>query len=396
MKNYKYKIFLISFIVAFAMSCRDESLYPLPYADKDFGGYLRIIKVTSNVFDNNDIPNSAFEVELEAVDEKNGDNLQEIEFWVSHRRGSSLTDEILLTTVPGTAFTDVPAPTISIFKRATVRINATDILTALQTMGTDPDGACPTCTPVGGLGAYPGGGYAVADQVIIRWVMVLKDGSRFSVLNPQASVNPAFAKTAEANNTPNITGGQFYNAPFIYTLTVRSLAAPSWVGTYSLTQTALWSPTHTWNQHEFYPANLNEVLFPNQTVTLATVPGGLSTERQFTVTYRGQTASMRINLENGTVFVPLQSSSIDCASDKALYWTTPTAGNFTLGTFGPLAPGLPQGTTANRGVYTSASDGLTIGNTLIIGVDDDCDEYGLRNGYCSWTRRVKLLLTKLP
>lgn len=394
MRQIRYIMLLVLF-VATIISCRDESLYPLPYADKDFAGYVRIVKVTSNVFDLNDIPNSALEMEIEAVDELNGDNLQEIEFWVSHRRGAGLTDEVLLTTVPGTAFTEVPQPTISIFKRATVKFDAPTILTTLQTLAADPDGTCPNCTPAGGLVAYPGGGYAAADQVIIRWVMVLKDGRRFSVLNPQASVNPDFAKRDDANTTPNITGGQFYSSPFIYTMTVRSLAAGSWVGTYSLAQTALWSPAHSWNLHENYPSSLNQVLFPNQTVTLATVPGGLSTERQFTVTYRGQTVTMRINLENGTVFVPLQYSGIDCATNKRLFWTTPTTGNFTLGSFGPLAPGLPQATTANRGVYAAASDGLTPGNTLLIGVDDDADEYGLRNGYCSWTRRVKLQLIKL-
>lgn len=394
MRQIRY-ITLLMLLVATIISCRDESLYPLPYADKEFAGYIRIIRATSNVFDINDIGNSALEMEIEAVDELNGDNLEEVEFWISHRRGAGLTDEVLLTTVPGTAFSGVPQPTISIFKRATVKLDAPSVLAALQTLTTDPDGACASCTPVGGLVAYPGGGYAVADQVIIRWVMVLKNGARFSVLNPQASINPSFAKREEANTTPNITGGQFYNSPFIYTMTVRSLAAGSWVGDYSLAQTSIWSPNHTWNQHELYPANLNQVLFPNQNVTLAVVPGGLSTERQFTVSYRGQNVTMRINLENGVVFVPLQSSGIECAPGKGLFWTTPTTGNFTLGSFGPLAAGLPQATTANRGVYTAASDGLTAGNTLIIGLDDDADEYGLRNGYCTWTRRVKLLLTKL-
>jgi hypothetical protein len=388
MIKLKYFAVVIALLVVTATSCRDESLYPLPYAEKNFAGYIRIIKVTSNVIDLNNVAESAFEAELEAVDELNGDNLQEIEFYVSHRRGSGLTNEVLFTTVSGAEFSSVPGPTISIFKRLTVRFPVQNIISALQTLNVDPDGA-------GGLVAFPGGPLLAADQIIIRWVMVLKDGKRFSVLNPQASVNASFAKTAEANTTANVTGGQFYSSPFIYTLTVRPLIAGSWLGTYSLAQTAIWSPAHTWNQHEFYPARLNEVLFPNQTVTLTTVPGGLSTERQFTVTYRGQTTTLKINLENGTVFVPLQNSAITCAPDKSLFWTTPTTGNFTLGTFGALAPGLPQVTTANRGVYSAASTGLTAGNTLIIGLDDDADEYGLRNGYCSWTRRVKLLLTKL-
>lgn len=388
MIKVKYITVLIAFFVITITSCRDESLYPLPYAEKDFGGYIRIVRVTSNVIDENNIAGSAFVAELEAVDELNGDNLQDIEFYVSHRRGSGLTNEALLTTVSGAEFSAVAEPTISIFKRLTVRFDAQSLINALQTLNADPDGT-------GALVAFPGAPLLAADQIIIRWVMVLKNGKRFSVLNPQASVNSAFAKTAEANTTPNVTGGQFYSSPFIYTLTVRPLPVGSWVGTYALTQTAIWSPAHTWNQHEFYPARLNEVLFPAQTVTLNTVAGGLSTEREFTVTYRGQTATMRINLENGTVFVPLQNSGVSCAPDKFLYWTTPTTGNFTLGTFGVLPAGLPQATTANRGVYTAASTGLTPGNTLIIGLDDDADEYGLRNGYCSWTRRVKLQLTKL-
>jgi len=378
------------------MSCRDESLYPLPYADKDFAGYLRIIHIRSNILDANNLAASAFEYTLEAVDEKNGDNLDEVEIYVSHRRGTGLTDEVLLTTVPGTAFSAVPQPTISLFKRATITLTATQIQTALATLNTDPDGACATCSPVGGLVAYPGGALLANDQVILRWRMILKDGKQFSVLNPQAAVNPAFAKTDQANTTPNITGGQFYSSPFIYTVFVRTLATPSWVGTYTLNQTAIWSPNHTWNQHAEYPSSLNDVLFQSpQTVTLATVPGGLSTERQFTVNYRGQNVTMRINLENGAVYVPLQDTGLDCATNKSLFWTYPPAGNFTLGSIGAvLQPGLPQATTPNRGTYAAASDGLTAGNTLTIGVDDDADEYGLRNGYCTWTRRVRLTLVK--
>ena len=394
MKHNKYIAFFILFIVALTFSCRDESLYPLPYASKEFGGYLRIYRVSTNVFDVNDIANSAFEVVYEAVDEKNGDNLQEIEFWISHRRGTSLTDEVLLKKIPGTDFAAVPQPTISVWKRATIRLTAAEILATLQTLTTDPDGACATCSPVGGLVAFPGG-YAAADQVVIRWVMVLKDGKRFSVMNPQSTVNAAFAKTAEANTTPNITGGQFYNAPFIFTITARALTAVSWVGDYTLTQNTLWSANHSWNQHADYPTAMIETLFPNQTVTLAKVPGGLSTERQFSVQYKGQAATMRINLENGTVFIPLQNSGVNCVTNRPFYWTNPPAGNFTLGSVGPLKPGLPQATTANRGAYAAASDGLTTGNTMTIGVDDDCDEYGLRNGYCNWTRRVKLTLTKI-
>ncbi|HCM76489.1 MAG TPA: hypothetical protein DIS90_08900 [Cytophagales bacterium] len=400
MKKIKDNIFLLIFTLAAIVSCRDESLYPLPYdTEKDNGGYLRIIQQTSNVVDLNDLANSAFEATFEAVEKLNGDNVEGIEFWASHRRGTGLTDEVLVTTIDGTGFAPTPQPTISIFKRAKVRVLANDILAKIQTLTTDPDGTCTTlsniCSPSTGLVAYPGGPLLAGDVIILRWILILKDGRRFSVINPQAAVNPSMAKTLEANSTPNVTTAQFASSPFTAQLTVRSVPAGSWIGDYSLTQEAIWSALHTWNQHEFYPAGLNQVLFPNQTVTLATVPGGLSTERQFSVNYRGKQVTMKINLENGTVFVPLQNSGVECAPQKSVFWVTPTTGNFTLNSFGPLAPGLPQATTANRGAYTAASTGTTPGNTLRIGLDDDADEYGLRNGYCTWTRRVKLLLTKL-
>ena len=92
--------------------------------------------------------------------------------------------------------------------------------------------------------------------------------------------------------------------------------------------------------------------------------------------------------------MPLQNSGADCTSEREIYWTTPAGGNFTASSATLVAP-LPTGTTANRGAYSTAIAGTTAGNTFTIGVDDDADEYGRRNGYCTWTRRVKLLLTKI-
>lgn len=386
--NYKKYIVTLGLIgLLISMSCRDESLYPLPYNDRTVGGYLRMYKITSNVFDVNDLANSGFEVTWEAVDEKNGDNLQEVQFYVSFRRGAGLTDEVLLKTIPGTDFTKVAEPTYSEYKRATVRITAAETQTALATATATPPATWPSGSP--GI-AFPGTLLA-ADQIIYRWIMVLKDGREFTVANLQ-NLNPE-----KANNTPNITTGQFYSAPSIFTVSVRALLANSWVGSYSLTQTALWSPAHGWDFHAYFPNNLKEVLFPDQTVTLTVPAGGLSTEREFTALYRGQNVKMRINLENGTVSIPLQNSTVNCTSDRQLYWTMPASGNFTkpgTSTVNLVSP-LPTATTANRGAYNTAITGTTAGNTFTIGVDDDCDEYGRRNGYCSWTRRIKLLLTKL-
>jgi hypothetical protein len=375
-------------MVLVTISCRDESLYPLPYDDRTTGAYLRMYSIASNVFDLNDLANSGFEVIWESVDENGGQDLQEIEFYVSHRRGLGLTDEVLVKTVPATGFQSVPEPTDSEFIRSTIRITANEVLAALNTITADPDGA-------GLLVGFPGD-FIAADQIIFRWVQVLKDGRTFSVINPQAAVNAAFAKTAEANMTPNITGGQFYSAPYTYTVVVRSLIADSWTGDFSLTQTALWSRNHSAELHSLsFPSHLNQKYFPDQTVTLSKVPGGLSTQREFTVNYRGSNVKMVINLENGLVWVPVQNSTVACPENpnRLFYWQLPPGGSFSPGSF-TLPAGLPQASTPNRGSYSTTA-GSTAGDSFSIGIDDDADEYGRRNAYCDIGLRIKLQLTKL-
>jgi len=381
----KYNWLIALFILGLGMSCRDESTYPLPYNERVVGAYLRMYSITSNVFDLNDLANSGFDVIYEAVDEVGGDNLQEIEFYVSLRRGVGVTGEALIKTVPGSEFATVPEPTYSDYKRARIKITATETQAALAGITAAP----PATWPAGSTGLVFPGSFIAADQVIYRWQIVLKDGRKFSVLNPQGT------NVAENNHTANITTGQFYSAPSTYTVTVRSLQAGAWTGSYALAQNAIWSPNHSAALHETsFPPSLNQVLFPAQTVTLAIPAGGLSTEREFTVTgYRGQSVKMRINLENGTVFVPLQNTGVSCTTERQIYWVTPVAGSF-VGNAN-LAAGLPQASTPNRGSYTVAQDGLTVGQALTIGVDDDADEYGRRNGYCTWVRRVRLTLTRL-
>jgi hypothetical protein len=379
----KYIMLMALFIGGLSMSCRDESLYPLPYNDRTVGAYLRMYVVTSNIFDLNDLANSAFDAIYESVDENGGTNLDRVEFYASFRRGTGLSSEVLVKTISGSDFAPVPEPTYSEYVRARIKITANETLTALASAP-----APPATWPSGSVGlAYPGTLIA-ADQIVYRWQMVLKDGRKFSVLNPQRT------NVAENNNTPNITTGQFYSAPFTYTIVARSLIAGSWIGDYALTQIAIWSPNHSVALHaSSFPAYMNQVLFPNQNVTLSIPSGGLSTEREFTVNYRGSNVKMRINLENGTVFVPLQNTTVDCTSEREIYWVTPVAGSFAGNT--TLPAGLPQTTISNRGSYSTTSSGLTTGNTMTIGVDDDADEYGRRNGYCTWTRRISLRLTKL-
>ena len=362
MKLKKYTLVFALFLGGMGIACRDESLYPLPYDDRQVGAYMRLYSLSSNIIDLNNLANGGLDGVFEAVDNNGGNNIQEFRIFVQHRRGTVLTSEVPVKTIPASEFTAVSEPTFSEYKRAKIRVTAAETLTALATATSFP------------------GSFAVADQVIYRGVMVLTDGREFT----------------STNSTPNITGGQFYSASFVYTLTVRALTANTWLGAFSLTQNSIWSALHSAALHATpqFPAYLNQVLFPNQTVNLTIPTGGLSTERQFTVSYRGQSVTLRINLENGTVFIPLQNSTVDCSSERELYWTFPAGGSFTVPAGTVMPAGTPQATTVNRGSYIVAQ-GAAVGNVLTIGLDDDADEYGRRNGYCTWTRRVRLTLTKL-
>ncbi len=450
--NYKKYTTLFSLILlGMGLSCTtDESLFPLPYYNRATGAYVRMYLTTSSSFDINDLANSGFEAIYEPVDEKNGDNLASIEFYATLKRGTAITPEVLIKTVDNTGFVAPPAPTYSAYKRQKIRITANETLAALLTstaaipscyVGT-PLVLTPGCWPdktndFKSLAGYiaPPASYVVADQIIYRWVLVLKDGRRISVANPHNNNDAAEI----GQNSADLATGLFYLSPFQKTVVVRTLLPNSWVGTYGLKQMAIWSPNHSAALHATagaFPKYMNTVLFPNQTVTLAKPAGGLSSEREFTVTYRTGTSTMRINLEEGvpgttgagltgtagtaalatmnaasstvapfglgftgatnanlgTVFVPLQNSNLSCTSKRQLYWVTSGSGTFAGTTAMPV--GLPLGTTPNRGLYRTNILGTTPGDVFSISVDDDCDEYGRGSGYCTWTRRVIVTLTK--
>jgi hypothetical protein len=478
MKIKKYIALCILLAGVIVMSCRDESLYPLPYDNRETASYLRVYQIVSNVWDINDLANSGFEAIYESVDKHYGADLTKVEFYATHKSGATglITNEVLVKTITDlSAFTTVPEPTYSLYLRSTpIRITATETLAALATLTTDPDGFLgdgnctgifpKVCTMV----AYPGV-VALGDQIIYRVKIYDNKGRAFTVANPQNTVTPALGNPNEANITPNITGGIFYNSPMIYTNLVQQITntgnQSAYTGDYVMKQVAIWQPDHNAGQHQsFLPGWLNKVIFgnsdvdPTQTVTLSAVTGGLPTQRQLTCKYRGQTITMMINLERavlsqtgagltgangaaalltlttatntavgaglgnglgfpagttnanlGVVFVPLSNTGVDCTSEREFYGVTPQAGVFnapvsthpvTGATISPASPlplaaGLPSSTFPNRGVYRLDRDGLTAGDVFTIGFDDDCDEYGRRNGYCNWYTRVYLTLTKI-
>jgi hypothetical protein len=458
--------------VAVAVSCSpDPSLYPLPYDDRATGSYLRAYRISSNVWDLNDTLNSAFTVVYESVDKNFGADLSEIRVFATHRSGATgfITDEILVKTFNAAAiaanFAKVSEPTYSDYLRSTpLSVTYNETMAALRTLkGVDPDGVngvdpqCTgifpkTCPAVPFPYALPGASELQNnDRIIFRVAIVDNQGRLFTVANPQNTIAPYLGNPTEANITPNLTGGLFYASPMLFTMTVVRTTttgnANAYGGAgvpmnYRMTQVARWQPDHSAAQHQAFPqAWIDQFIFgssptdSSQTVILNSVTNGLPTERTFTCTYRGQTISMVINLENtatglsaaaittlntaintpgqpastpfglgfpagtstanlGTVFVPLANTTVDCTSNREFYHVTPLGGAFAGNNTLPW--GLPRATVPNRGAYRNDRDGSVIGDRFLIAVDDDADEYGRRNGYCNWYTRVLLVMERIP
>lgn len=463
--------------VAVAVSCSpDPSLYPLPYDDRATGSYLRVYQIRSNVWELSDLNNSSFTAIYESVDRNFGADLAKIDFYATHRSGTTgrITDEVLVKSIDAAgiaaAFSKVPEPTYSDYLRSTpITVTHAETVAALAQLTTDPDGT--TCSgifpDVCTMVAYPGT-LAAGDRIIFRVAITDTKGRLFTVANPQTTVTPALGNPNEANITPNLTGGLFYASPMLYTMTVvRGLQASvptpvanAYLGTYKMTQVARWQPDHSVAQHASFPqAWMDQFIFGSsatdstQTVTLTNVTNGAPTERQFTCKYRGQDITMVINLENvspsltggngdaalativtalnapgqpastpygfglpawpgaattnaarnallGIVSVPLMNTTVDCTSSREFYMVTPLGGTFFNSTGTPDTPlpwgtGQPRATVPNRGVFRNDIDGLTPGTRFLIGVDDDADEYGRRNGYCNWYTRILLTMEKL-
>jgi hypothetical protein len=297
--------------------------------------------------------------------------------------------------------------------------------------------------------------------VIFRVKIYDNKGRAFTVNNPQVAAAPKLGNPNEANITPNLTGGIFYSSPMLYTMFMQRLEDTgnpnAYTGTYRMAQVARWAPDFATNANNlqilrnFPQAWMRPFVFATsatdstQIVTLEKIPGGLSTQRRFTCTYRGQTITMVVNFERqtfgltgggltasgvatlntapnaapptipglgfpagttntniGSVMVPLINTGTNCTSERQFYLMTGAQFNPTLpGTPGEFSgdaqmpKGIPKRVWPNRGYYRFDRDGLTPGDVFSIAVDDDVDEYGRRNGYCNWYTRVYLTFTKL-
>lgn len=97
-----FKIFTILSVLSIA-ACTDFVDPAIPYSSFETGVYLRTLSVTSNV-NFFALASSKFDLSVEAVDEEDGKLVQEVDVFVSRRRGQMVLPEAKILTVPASAF----------------------------------------------------------------------------------------------------------------------------------------------------------------------------------------------------------------------------------------------------------------------------------------------------
>lgn len=274
MKIFKILISTAVLLVA-VIACRDESLEPIPYSNPGEGAYVRTVKVNSGVH-NLTTPasaGSAFSIEVELVGVGDaGEKMQSLTLFAKQTRGASFTiitaeQQVkvytaadLVTSHSGT----IPNPDITSYKypRMTMTVTTQELLTALGN---------PTLVNL--------------DNIEYRVALTLTSGFTFSNVNASGDV---------------LTGA-YYLSPFFYRIPAVNFTVTG-TGAYMLSTT---SPN--------FGAIVPPATTTSQPVTLSA--GAFDVQRTFTVNYRGLTnVPIAINLENGRVQVPLQSTPFSCTN----------------------------------------------------------------------------------
>ncbi|MFD2035834.1 hypothetical protein ACFSKL_13610 [Belliella marina] len=190
MKNINKTYGLLATLILLVSSCADFVDPVIPYKDFDTGGYLRTIDRTSDSFNFFDLPNSNFALILESVDANDGRDLVSVEVRVRHRRlipdvgleylpELGVEDRLVLTLTES----DFAANSESRFTRATFSIPAMD---AIEAVGLSEDD--------------------IEQGDVFEFRLVLKDKK-----------DRIFS---DHNRSSDVAGGNFYDSPFFYNVTV--------------------------------------------------------------------------------------------------------------------------------------------------------------------------------
>ena len=176
-----------------ATSCTDFVDSAIPYKGFETGTYLKTITAppSINFFD---LDNSPFKATLECHAENKANNVKIVDIFVNHRRGNTVTKEVLLGNVDGSAFTITGD---SQWPRANVMFTMAQTLTKLGFSKTNLKGG---------------------DFLEYRLVLTTIDGKTFSNNNMSTSLTE-----------------DYYKSPFFYRLAV--VCPSSLAGTYDYTTT---------------------------------------------------------------------------------------------------------------------------------------------------------------
>jgi hypothetical protein len=195
LKMKKIQIILSMLVATFvATSCTDFVEPAIPYNGFETGTYLKTITAPApiNFFD---IDNANFSTLLEchAIDKIN--NVKELDVFVKHRRGNTVSPEVKLTTIAGSSFTSTGD---SKWPRGTVAVKVADALAKLGFIKTNIKGG---------------------DFLEYRLLLTTNDNKVFT----------------NNNLTADVSGGEYYASPFFYRVAVVCPSALQ--GTYEYSTT---------------------------------------------------------------------------------------------------------------------------------------------------------------
>jgi hypothetical protein len=192
MKKIKL-IYTMMVAIFIATSCTDFVEPAIPYNGFETGTYLKTIKTPAaiNFFD---LDNSPFNILLECHAADKINNVKNVDVYVNHRRGNTVTKEVLLGNVDGSTFTTTGD---SKWPRSTVNFPMSTVLSKLGFSKTNLRGG---------------------DFIEYRLVLTTLDGKTFS----------------NNNMSPTLTE-QYYTSPFFYRVAVVCPSALA--GTYDYTTT---------------------------------------------------------------------------------------------------------------------------------------------------------------
>jgi hypothetical protein len=180
LKMKKIKIILSMLVATFvATSCTDFVEPAIPYTGFETGTYLKTITAPApiNFFD---LDNANFSTLLECHAADKVNNVKELDIFVKHRRGNTLTPEVKLTTIPGSAFA---LGSDSRWPRGTVSVKLSEALTKLGFTKTNIKGG---------------------DFLEYRLVLTTNDNKVFT----------------NSNTGINVSGDPYYVSPFLYRVAV--------------------------------------------------------------------------------------------------------------------------------------------------------------------------------